>query len=128
MTTPDTIQDIEIYAKNLTLADIKSWLESCFSSIETVQSGKVVHDFVLDGHIPLMIVENAVGKAWTSIWFKSPQTPWSDDRECARNLQAFAQCQVRANAAPWSDGEDMDEWWQVTESGEEGTLSWPNAG
>lgn len=128
MTTTNTIQDIEIYAKSLPLDKILRWLDSSFSSVETIQSGKVVHDYQLDGHIPLMIVENAVGKAWTSIWFKSPETPWADDRECARSLQAFARCRVRANAAPWSAGEDMDEWWQITETGEESSISWPNAG
>ena len=102
MTTTNTIQDIEIYAKSLPLEVILDWLKSSFDSVETVQSGKVVHDFLLDGSIPLMIVENAVGKAWTSIWFKSPETPWADDRFCARSLQAFAKCRVRANAAPWS--------------------------
>ena len=124
----NTVNDIEIYAKSLKLADIVSWLETCFSSVEVVTSGKVVHDYMLDGKIPLMIVENAVGKAWTSIWFKSPETPWSDDRECAKALQSHTKCRVRANAAPWSDGEDMDEWWQITEDGEESTVSWPNAG
>lgn len=124
----NTVDDIEIYARNLKLADIVSWLETCFSSVEVVTSGKVVHNYRLDDKVPLMIVESAVGKAWTSIWFKSAETPWADDRACAKALQAYARCRVRANAAPWSDGEDMDEWWQITEDGEESTVSWPNAG
>lgn len=99
-----TVQDIEIYAKNLKLADILSWLEKSFSSVEAITSGKVVHDYALNGNIPLMVVENAVGKAWTSIWFKSPETPWADDRECARSLQTLTQCRVRANATPWLMG------------------------
>ncbi|MRI31977.1 hypothetical protein EOPP23_03060 [Endozoicomonas sp. OPT23] len=126
----NTVKDIEIYAKNMPLADIEKWLSSHFNQWEVLNSGKVVHDFLLykgDARIPLMIVENAVGKAWTSIWFKSGQTPWESDTACGKDLNKFANCRVRANAAPWADGEDMDEWWQITEQGEESTLSWPNA-
>lgn len=125
-----TVEDIEVYAKGLQLADIEKWLSRHFDRLEVLNSGKVVHDFLLhkgETVIPLMIVENAVGKAWTSIWFKSGQTPWQSDMDCGKDLNSFASCRVRANAAPWADGEDMDEWWQITETGEESTISWPNA-
>ncbi|MGI9283491.1 MAG: hypothetical protein ACR2PX_28250 [Endozoicomonas sp.] len=126
----NNVEDIEIYAKDLSLEMIQKWLTAHFDTVETLGSGKKVHDFLLhgqEGSTPIMIVEGAVGKAWTSIWFKSNKTPWSDDIACAKSLNNFAKCRVRANAAPWSDGEDMDEWWQMTEAGEESTLSWPNA-
>ena len=124
-------EDIEIYAKALKLDAIQQWLEASFEAVEHLTCGKAVHDFMVkanDREIPVMIVENAVGKAWTSIWFKSSHTPWKDDMACARSLNAHSQCRVRANAAPWSDGADMDEWWQLTEDGQESTISWPNAG
>lgn len=127
----NTVKDIEIYAKGLKLNAIENWLSNCFEEVKCLISGKVVHDFVVQhqGHsIPVMVVENAVGKAWTSIWFKSGPTPWETDTDCARQLNQFTQCRVRANAAPWSDGEDMDEWWQITEDGTESKISWPNAG
>ncbi len=126
----NTVQDIEIYAKSMKLADIERWLLNHFEQLEVMNSGKVVHDFLLhkgEARIPLMIVENAVGKAWTSIWFKSNQTSWQSDMDCGKDLNHFAGCRVRANAAPWADGEDMDTWWQITEQGEESTISWPNA-
>ena len=71
-------EDIEIYAKALTLDAIRLWLEASFEEVEQLTSGKAVHDFLVKAsgrEIPVMIVENAVGKAWTSIWFKSPHTP-----------------------------------------------------
>ena len=73
-----------------------------------------------------MIVENAVGKAWSSIWFKTSGTPWSDDTACARSIHSQLQCRVRCNSGPWQEGADMDEWWQLTESGEESIIKWPN--
>ena len=127
----NTVDDIEIYAKGQTVDDIQQWLTSTFETVFIINSGKVVHDLQVshNGNVmAVMLVENAVGKAWTSIWFKSGQTPWENDTDCARSLNKFNHCQVRANAAPWSDGEDMDEWWQIQEDGTEEHISWPNAG
>lgn len=127
----NTIDDIEIYVKNQSLANIKAWLETSFDKLDVVTSGKVVHDLeVTAGHnqIPVMIVENAVGKAWTSIWFKTAGTPWSDDTGCARSIQAQHRCRVRCNSGPWQEGADMDEWWQLDEEGNESLVKWPNAG
>ncbi|WP_062267582.1 hypothetical protein [Endozoicomonas arenosclerae] len=126
----NNVEDIEIYVKDLSLEIIQKWLKAHFDDVEVLSTGKNVNDFLLhsnDGATPVMIVTNAVGKAWTSIWFKANKTPWEDDMACARSLNNFGKCRVRANAAPWSDGEDMDEWWQMTETGEESTVSWPNA-
>ncbi|WP_067514761.1 hypothetical protein [Endozoicomonas ascidiicola] len=124
------VDDIEIYAKSLSLKTIQQWLENTFDHLVTVNSGKVVHDLEVsyDGKkIPIMIVESAVGKAWTSIWFKSSGTPWEDDTQCARSLNGFAQCRVRCNSGPWQEGADMDEWWQLDESGQDSLIKWPNA-
>lgn len=126
----NNVKDLEIYVKDLSLDMIRKWLKAHFDTVEVLGSSNKVHDFLVHGQkdsAPVMIVEGAVGKAWTSIWFKANKTPWGDDMACARSLNQFAKCRVRANAAPWSDGEDMDEWWQITESGEESTVSWPNA-
>ena len=126
----NTIHDIEIYVKNQPLADIEHWLQASFDSVRTINSGKVVHDLEVRAgsvSIPVMIVEHAVDKAWTSIWFKTPGTPWKDDTECARSLHSYGQCRVRCNSGPWQEGTDMDEWWQLTEQGEKTLIKWPNA-
>ena len=114
------MDDIEIYAKNLSLEAITQWLQGCFEQVSTIYQGhnhnlgKAVHDLeVMASHktIPVMIVEGAVGKAWTSVWFKTSGTPWKDDTECARSLHANSPSQVRCNSGPWQEGADMDEWW-----------------
>ena len=124
------IEDIEIYAKNLSLDNIRDWLTATFDAVATINSGNVVHDLeVTAGEkiISVMIVERAVGKAWTSIWFKTRGTPWQDDTECARSIQNKLQCRVRCNSGPWQEGADMDEWWQLDEKGQETIIKWPNA-
>ena len=126
----NTIDDIEIYVKKLPLAEIRVWLEASFDQVNTITTGKVIHDLEViigDKTIPVMIVENAVGKAWTSIWFKTAGTPWSDDTDCARSIQTQHQCRVRCNSGPWQEGADMDEWWQMDEEGNETLIKWPNA-
>ena len=126
----NTIDDIEIYVKNLPLAEIKAWLEACFGQLNVITTGKAVHDMAVifgNSTIEVMIIENAVGKAWTSIWFKNAGTPWGDDTECARNIHSYSQCQVRCNSGPWQEGADMDEWWQLDENGDESLIKWPNA-
>ncbi|WP_299725905.1 hypothetical protein [uncultured Endozoicomonas sp.] len=124
------VDDIEIYAKGLSMESIQQWLENTFEHLATLNSGKVVHDLEVTyqgNTIPVMIVANAVGKAWTSIWFKSSGTPWEDDTQCARSLNQFTQCRVRCNSGPWQEGADMDEWWQLDESGQDSLIKWPNA-
>ncbi len=127
---PPTIEDIEVYAKNLSLEAITDWLDSQFKSVVFLNKGKAVHDLKVSANgrtITVIIVEHAVGKAWTSIWFKNAGTPWQDDTQCARSLQAHCQCQVRCNFGPWQEGADMDEWWQLDETGQESLIKWPNA-
>lgn len=126
----NTIDDIEIYVKNQSLEDIHRWLAEIFHKVKPVNQGNVVHDWEVSSEqatIPVMIVERAVGKAWTSIWFKTGGTPWQDDTECARSIQGTLQCRVRCNSGPWQEGADMDEWWQLDEKGKETIIKWPNA-
>ncbi|MFK0570742.1 hypothetical protein [Endozoicomonas sp.] len=137
MNTPDPskadnteVNDIEVYAKSTSLEAITGWLNDTFDHVATLNSGNVVHDLEVTCQgktIPVMIVENAVGKAWTSIWFKTNATAWEDDTQCARSLQAHCQCRVRCNSGPWQEGADMDEWWQLDEKGQESLIKWPNA-
>ena len=127
--TPE-VDDIEIYAKSLPLATIHQWLDNTFDEMVTVNSGNVVHDLTVSCNgefIPVMIIERAVGKAWTSIWFKKSGTPWEDDTQCAKSLNQFAHCAVRCNSGPWQEGADMDEWWQLDETGQDSLIKWPNA-
>ena len=124
------MDDIEIYVKNRSLEDIQSWLEASFDNLTHLATKHRVHDYEAQlNHqtIPIMIVEQVVGKAWTSLWFKASGTPWKDDTDCAHSVHQQLQCQVRCNSGPWQEGADMDEWWQLDESGQSSIIKWPNA-
>lgn len=78
----------------------------------------------LDGvQVPVMIHERAVGKAWISIWFRSDRTPWPQDIDCAREVSAALDTQVRCIASGWNEGDDPDEWWKV-EKGIASRIQW----
>ncbi len=114
--------DIEIYLKRQSLADIRNWLTQRFEHCETrPQPGKKTHTLQLRHQgqlIPVLIVEGASG-AYTSVWFDSAHTPWATDLECARDAQAALGGEVRCSIGGWSEGEDPDTWWSVSEHGEQ---------
>lgn len=123
--------DIEIYLKNSVPEQIFDWLRQRFSEMEAPeQKGhsyqtRVYHD---NQWIPVLMVCGAAGKPWTSVWFDSPNTPWSHDLECAREVYETLQLQIRCNGGFWEEGdkERMDEWWQIATDGSESRIIWPN--
>lgn len=126
----DAIDDIEIYARNLTLAAIMQWLDARFDQVTLVNQGRQVHDLTVTGQtrqISVMITEKASGKAWSSIWFKQKPGPWPNDLACAQDLNRYHQCQVRFNASPWQQGDNMDEWCHLDEQGNSQLVDWPNS-
>ncbi|WP_263322260.1 hypothetical protein [Endozoicomonas sp. Mp262] len=130
MNTPmNTIEDIEIYTKNLNFNDMLKWLSDRFEQVDIINQGKVVHDLEVYSNgckIPVMVTEKAFGKAWASIWFKIKPESWSSDKACAQDINQYCQCRVRFNASPWQQGENMDEWCQLDEQGKESLIEWPN--
>ncbi len=123
----NTLDDIEIYAKNLTLDTIIHWLSDHFSHVIIIKQGHRVHDLhVRYGreNTPVMIVEHAAGKAWSSIWFKTTNTPWEGDQQCAESLNNVVHCCVRFNAIPWQQGAEPDQWQQLDEQGQLSTVQW----
>lgn len=121
--------DIEIYLKNTTPTQVLEWLEQRFADIdEPVQQGnsyqlRVYHD---SEWIPVRLVCAAAGKPWSSLWFDSPQTPWGDDQECAREAHKALGAQIRCNGGFWEEGDEagMDEWWQIATDGSESQVTW----
>ncbi|MCK5893203.1 MAG: hypothetical protein KAG53_02080 [Endozoicomonadaceae bacterium] len=120
--------DIEIYVKCISIDSIITWLESVGDkSSEINQEGRsyTLTLTINNKLIPITIVEGAAGKAWTSLWFNSTETPWGSDVDCARACYLALNCQVRCNGAFWQDNSaSMDEWWQITENGDERLIEW----
>ncbi|WP_211829430.1 hypothetical protein [Kistimonas asteriae] len=120
--------DIEIYVKRTPIDAILSWLETCADDMSDVTQQGRSHSLTLTLNsqtIPVTVVEDAAGKAWTSIWLNSPDTPWESDVDCARACHTALNCQIRCNGAFWQEeSANMDEWWQIAENGEERLIEW----
>ena len=117
--------DIEVYVKSCPVAELEQWL-STLGTLTSVFAQGVTHEYHLttdQGEIPVLIHEKVVGKAWTSVWFKSDKTPWSTDLECARAAAKGLDTQIRCIAGGWSDGDDPDEWWKL-DQGTETLIQW----
>ncbi|MGI0115944.1 hypothetical protein [Zooshikella sp. RANM57] len=121
------LPDIEIYVKNTTPDLIEDWLDDRFDSVELVNKEGRTHQYNVDWqgmNIPVMVVERAAGRAFTSIWFNSAETPWETDIECARDAFEFFDTEIRCNGTFWQEEEAADnEWWRITHQGE-GIISW----
>ncbi|MDO6562670.1 hypothetical protein Q4488_04670 [Amphritea sp. 1_MG-2023] len=126
MTETQRHPDIEIYIKDRSLERICQWLEHTCSTFKREYDQGQVHHFIgmMDGaEIPIMIHEKVSGKAWTSVWFNSDQTPWIKDLDCAEQAARELETQIRCIASGWTAGEDPDEWWKV-ELGNVEKINW----
>ena len=104
--------DIEIYVKNASVESIRSWLEQCFGELPPFKKRGDSQHAKVQG-IPIVIVERAAGKEFTSIWFDSAATPWETDLDCAKEASKMLSCQVRCIGSGWEEQQDPDEWWKV---------------
>lgn len=115
--------DIEIYIKKPDPEEIVAWLQQALG--ETTYHGTVktgLHHYSVqyqDKALPVMIFPKAAGKAYTSVWFDTPDTPWQDDLDCAKAAADFLKTEVRCTRGGWSESQDPDEWLKVTDQGVE---------
>ena len=127
---PDKPTDIEIYLMKQTPEAIISWLKERFDSCikSHVAGNSHFLEVTYKGRlIPVNIVENAASKAWTSVWFNSPDTPWRFDADCAREAHQALQGRIRCNASFWQENVgSSNEWLEINDQGEEQLLSWPS--
>ena len=112
--------DIEIYIKQQTVEQIVTWLQSRFADLTPTQKKGNTHHFKAqhEGHsIAVMLIYQAA-KDFSSLWFDSSQTPWATDLDCARQAQQQLGTEIRCIASGWNEGDEPDEWWSVTNNGE----------
>lgn len=116
--------DIEIYVKNRSPEEICDWLKSVFSSLELQHSQGTVHQYLTGCGIPVLLHEKVNGKAWSSVWFDSSDTPWAKDLDCATLASQQMDTEIRCIAGGWNDGDDPDEWWKVSTDGNAEKMQW----
>ena len=126
----ETPTDIEIYLMKQSPEAIIGWLKGRFDNCtESYVSGNSHFlEVTCKGQlIPVNIVENAAGKAWTSVWFNSPDTPWQFDVDCARDAHQSLKGRVRCNASFWQESVgSSSEWLEINDHGEEHLINWPS--
>ncbi|MFT7185180.1 MAG: hypothetical protein ACI84K_000554 [Pseudohongiellaceae bacterium] len=119
--------DIEIYVKDTSFNAIQNWLSSIFEPITLPSfSGKPIHISIGSSpKIAVMLTPNAAGKAFTSIWFQSDQTPWVNDEECAVSFLALHDTEVRCSANSWQEEEEEhSEQWLSISRNEKRLIQW----
>ena len=129
MKTPD----IEIYIKNINTNDLLAWLEKHFDSLSIkLAANSLSEKQSISGHmllnkqrIPVVITPCAAGKAYCSVWFKSAETPWTNDEACALSLLKMFDLEVRCAANSWQEGEDeAGEYWNTITRNEKKLIRW----
>lgn len=113
--------DIEVYVKERTAQQILEWVQT-LGTLTTDKSTKESIKFKLlisDVEIPVLIQQRVIGKAWSSVWFDSSETPWATDLECAHQIAKEMQTQTRCIASGWQEGDEPDEWYKVYQGVEE---------
>lgn len=121
--------DIEIYVKDAGVEDIHTWLAKRLGPLTAEPARGAMAKFTIqadDVTIPVRIVSGAVGKAWTSVWLDSPDTPWADDLACGRDCFAVLGKEVRCAAGGWREtgnDNDPDAFVRITADGES-AISW----
>lgn len=117
--------DVEIYIKHLDCEQFIHWLTSHFDQVDEAEiksmdmnSPRSYSTAVInEGHsIELVVTPCAAGKAYTSIWFKSPHTPWPNDLACAESALELMDTEVRCSAESWAEEEPefSEKWWKIT--------------
>lgn len=114
----DAFPDIEIYIKRPELQDVIAWLERRFGSVRQETRGEALVCQLGSDSIECVIVTNAVKGGYMSIWFKSPDTPWSSDRDCALEALSEFGLEVRCSSGSWDEGDDNGGWLRITPNGE----------
>ncbi|MBL4866824.1 MAG: hypothetical protein JKY67_10680 [Pseudomonadales bacterium] len=123
-TSTENTPDIEIYAQQIKLEYIIEWLTSTFDNLRETSSRNKQHQYIATWKtelMPILILE-AVSDGYTSIWIDSPQSPWTNDIECARDAFKILQTEIRCIKGSWDSSEDPDLWWSISEKGENSVI------
>tara|TARA_R110002073_G_scaffold27872_11_gene89235 strand:- start:3150 stop:3518 length:369 start_codon:yes stop_codon:yes gene_type:complete len=113
--------DLEVYLKRVPTEDIVTWLESLFESVRVLSTDPSTK-CLINETMPCTISENVAKGGYTSLWFKTNQTPWATDHDCAQAAFDHFQCETRCSTGGW-EGEDDGGWLRITVDGTQ-TVNW----
>ncbi|MBM97171.1 MAG: hypothetical protein CMI09_15140 [Oceanospirillaceae bacterium] len=127
-----SVTDLEIYLLKPDVQTLKLWLEDALGTLESTRSTDIeqadanapqrwVHS---DSRMLIVYTPKADGN-FGCLWFKTNQTPWQTDLDCARSAHAALAVEVRCAATEWSEQQQDDEpGWIKLIRGEEKPFHW----
>jgi len=128
---PDTRHpDLEIYIKNRSVEQVLDWISSQAERTETINSSPSSIQLTLtfpQGQLEAVLQQKVSGKAWSSLWLKTNNTPWITDLDCAKDAAKGMDTQIRCIKESWSEDSDAsieeEQWWRI-ENGECELINW----
>ncbi|HIG41636.1 MAG: hypothetical protein ABGY96_10030 [bacterium] len=117
--------DLEIYIHRTETDHVLRWLAEIF---ELKQSRPLKDSIICNlvgvtgKEMECVILSKAARGGYTSVWFKSNETKWDTDKDCAVDAFDFFAKEIRCSAGGWQ-GEDEGGWFRVTDEGVK-TANW----
>lgn len=121
--------DLEVYVEGEPLEALQEWLMAALPGSElrnTSKKGFRINGLYNNAATPITVVKNAGNTGFTSVWIQSLNAPWDNDISLAKQLHKDLKVTVRCNASPWQNGDDPDEWYEISSKGES-SVHWPTA-
>lgn len=120
--------DLEIYLKRVPANDIIEWLNTVFDDVRVMTEPSstptqaLSTKCIIQQTMACTISENVAKGGFTSVWFKTNETPWGNDHECAISAFEHFQIETRCSTGGW-EGEDDGGWLRITDKGSQ-TVNW----
>ena len=91
--------DIEIYVRDCSLAEIRSWLSTIFGPVSDFEEAGAAWT-CRSGDVGFIITPGVEGGPFISIWFSATGTPWRTHADCARQVARQLEIPVRCIPGP----------------------------
>ena len=104
----DKFPDIEIYLLKVDPSQISEWLSHQFGELTEIKHTSKSVTWQTSG-MDIQFTQD-VAKKFSSLWFKTNNTPWNNDLECAREAHSALGVEVRCSVAGWQEEDDQPGW------------------
>lgn len=117
-----TGNDIEIYVRDQSVAQIQAWLHGVFGDFDWWHQGEAYGATIRwrGASIPVRLFPEAF-RGFCCVLLESGETPWPNDLACARDARAALGTEIRCSHSTWTEQDDMEDewWWRLDDRGEQ---------